>query len=249
VTDEPKARGAEGGPMEKKSESSAPTGGVTPSPQSAPAAQAAAQPAAATPQSTSPPGPQSTTPPAPPSPAELRSEARKRRVVREQELAQKLVEKAGAQGRASFRDQETVTIDREKAFETLRIAKESLGFDMLADVTAVDYSKLEGHPERFAVIWNLLSLSQECRLRVKAYLPEDDPTVATASSLWAAADWGEREVYDMFGIEFKGHPNMKRILMPDDYGSFPLRKDYPLRGRGERDNFTVLKRGQKELES
>jgi NADH-quinone oxidoreductase subunit C len=53
----------------------------------------------------------------------------------------------------------------------------------------------------------------------------------------------------MFGIEFKGHPNMKRILMPDDYGSFPLRKDYPLRGRGERDNFAVLKRGDKEVES
>ncbi len=241
MTDEPKARGAEGGPPEKKSESSAPAGGTTPSPQSAPAGQAATQPAAAT--------PQSTTPAAPPSPADLRAEAKKRRVVREQELAQKLVEKAGAQGRASFRDQETVTVDRDKAFETLRIAKESLGFDVLADVTAVDYSKLEGHPERFAVIWNLLSLSQECRLRVKAYLPEDDPTVATASSLWVAADWGEREVFDMFGIEFKGHPNMKRILMPDDYGSFPLRKDYPLRGRGERDNFVVLKRGQKELES
>jgi NADH-quinone oxidoreductase subunit C len=194
----------------------------------------------------SPPNP---TPPATPGPAELREQARKRRVQREQELAQKLVDKAGARGRASFRDQETVTIDREKALETLRIARDSLAFDVLADVTAVDYSKLEGHPERFAVVWNLLSLSQEARLRVKAYLPEDDPTVASASSIWPAANWGEREVFDMFGIEFKGHPDLRRILMPDDYASFPLRKDYPLRGRGERDNFTVIKRGQKELEA
>jgi NADH-quinone oxidoreductase subunit C len=187
----------------------------------------------------------------PPSPAELREQARKRRVAREQELATKLVEKMGAaiKGRVSFRDQETVTVERDRAYDALKLCKNELGFEMLADVTAVDYSKLEGHPERFAVIWNLLSMSHEARLRVRAYLPEEDPTVTTASTLWAAADWGEREVYDMFGIEFKGHPNLKRILMPEDYGSFPLRKDYPLRGRGERDNFAVLKRGDKEVES
>jgi len=183
--------------------------------------------------------------------SESHVEARKRRTAREQDLAAKLVEKMGAaiKGRTSFRDQETVVVEREKAYDALKVAKNELGFEMLADVTAADYSKLEGHPERFAVIWNLLSISQEARLRVKAYLPEDDPIVTTASSLWPAADWGEREVYDMYGIEFKGHPNLKRILMPEDYGSFPLRKDYPLRGRGERDNFVVLKRGEKELGS
>ncbi|MEZ0228673.1 MAG: NADH-quinone oxidoreductase subunit C, partial [Planctomycetota bacterium] len=151
-----------------------------------------------------------------------------------------------AKSRASFRDQETIVVEREKALDALKIARDELGYDVLMDVTGVDYLKLESHPERFAVVWNLLSMGQESRVRLKAYLPEDDPTVATATGVWAAANWGEREAYDMYGIEFKGHPQLKRILMPDDYASYPLRKDYPLRGRGERDNFVVLKRGQKE---
>jgi NADH-quinone oxidoreductase subunit C len=189
-----------------------------------------------------------------PNAPELRAEARKRRAAREQEIVAKFVERMGPaiKGRSSFRDQETVVIDRDKAYDGLKLLRNEFGFEMLADVTAVDYSKYpEGvpHPERFAVIWNLQSLSQEARIFLKAYLPEDDPIVTTASSLWVAADWGEREVYDMFGIEFKGHPNMRRILMPEDYGSYPLRKDYPLRGRGERDNFAVLKRGDKEAQS
>ncbi len=232
------------------SASSAPVGGATPSPQSAPAAPAAAQPAPAAPQSATPAAAAPSAPPAPP--PDPRAEARKRRVAREQELAKKLADKLGpaVKARTTFRDQETLTVEREKALVALQIAKDELGFEVLADVTAVDYQKLEGdHPERFAVVWNLLSMSQEARLRVKAYLPEEDPTIGTASHLWPAADWGEREAFDMFGIEFKGHPHLKRILMPEDYGSFPLRKDYPLRGRGERDNFVVLKRGQKEIDA
>ncbi len=190
---------------------------------------------------------------APAAPAvDPREAARQRRIAREKELATKLAEKLGAavKGRSSFRDQESMTVEREKALEALRICKEELGYDVLMDVTGVDYLKLSGeHPERFAVVWNLLSMSHEARLRIKTYLPEEEPVIGTACGLWAAANWGEREAYDMYGIEFKGHPNLKRILMPDDYGSFPLRKDYPLRGRGERDNFVVLKRGQKEIDA
>jgi NADH-quinone oxidoreductase subunit C len=186
-------------------------------------------------------------PPPPLSPAE---EARQKRVAREKEIATKLATRLGdaLKSRESFRDQETLVVDRGRSLEALRIARDEHAFEMLADVTVVDYLKLEGHPERFAVVWNLLSLSQEARLRLKAYVPEEDPRVASATPVWAAADWGEREAFDMFGIEFLGHPHLKRILMPEDYASFPLRKDYPLRGRGERDNFVVIKRGEREAE-
>lgn len=197
------------------------------------------------------PGPASpAAPPKPPTVAEQREAARQRRLARERDLATKLATRLGATvvGRESFRDQETLIIQRDRALEALKAARDELGYEMLADVTAVDYLKLDGHPERFAVVWNLLSLSQEARVRLKAYVPEEDPTVASATPVWAAADWGEREAFDMFGLEFKGHPQLKRILMPEDFGSHPLRKDYPLRGRGERDNFVVLKRGPREGE-
>jgi NADH-quinone oxidoreductase subunit C len=185
--------------------------------------------------------------PAPAPPVDPREAARQRRLAREKDLATKLAEMlgAGVKARDSFRDQEALTIDRAAAIDALKAAK-ALGYEILMDVSAVDYLKLEGHPERFCVFWNLLSPSQEARVRLRAYVPEEDPTVASATALYHAADWAERECFDMFGIEFKGHPNLKRILMPEDYGSHPLRKDYPLRGRGERDNFAVLKRGQTE---
>jgi NADH-quinone oxidoreductase subunit C len=135
-------------------------------------------------------------------------------------------------------------VELAKAKETLRSLRDEQGFDMLTDVTAVDYLKLDGHPERFAVVWNLLSTKANKRQLVKAYLDEEDPRAPTVSDLWPAADWGEREVFDMFGIRFDGHPGLRRILMPEDFASYPLLKDYPLRGRGERDNFPVLRRGQ-----
>ncbi len=177
-------------------------------------------------------------------------QARQRRVAREKELADKLAARLGdaVLSRVSFREQETLVVDRARSLEALRVARDELKYDVLVDVTAVDYLKLEGHPERFGVVWNLLSLMQEARVRLKAYIPEEDPKVASATPLFASANWGERECFDMFGIEFQGHPDLRRILMPDDFASFPLRKEYPLRGRGERDNFVVLKRGQREAE-
>jgi NADH-quinone oxidoreductase subunit C len=140
-------------------------------------------------------------------------------------------------------------VELAKAKETLKALRDEQGFDMLVDVTAVDYLKLDGHPERFAVVWNLLSTKANKRQIVKAYLDEEDPRAPTVSDLWPAADWGEREVFDMFGIRFDGHPGLRRILMPEDYGSHPLLKEYPLRGRGERDNFPVLRRGQQEAQA
>lgn len=219
---------------------SAPDAKGAPAPAPVPAAAAAGAMAPAAPaKPAAPPAP-------PPSPQEV---ARLARVQKEKDLANKLATKLGdlVRARDSFRDQETIVVDRARALDSLKAAKE-VGYDVLADVTAVDYLKLEGHPERFGVIWNLLSTREEARLRVKTYLPEEDPRIGTAADLWPAAEWGEREVYDMFGIEFTDHPDLRRILMPFDYSGYPLRKDYPLRGRGERDNFVVLKRGQREAE-
>jgi NADH-quinone oxidoreductase subunit C len=115
-----------------------------------------------------------------------------------------------------------------------------LAFDFLVDVTVVDHlqlelPELEGH--RFAVVYILRSLSRSHVFEVKARVPEDDPVIPSVHDLWKSALWGEREAHDMYGVEFEGNPDMRRLLMPEDYPGFPLRKDYPLRGRGERDAF------------
>ena len=89
----------------------------------------------------------------------------------------------------------------------------------------------------------LLNLDTAERIIIKVGLDGPDPAVPTAVSLWAGANWMEREVYDMFGIVFTGHPDLRRILMPEEFTAHPLRKDYPLRGRGERHNFPRIARG------
>ena len=92
-------------------------------------------------------------------------------------------------------------------------------------------------PERFAVAYNLYSHGKKGSFRVKAFIPEDDPSIDSIHDLWSAANWAEREAYDFYGFQFNGHPNQIRILLPDNYVGYPLRKDYPLRGMGERDAF------------
>jgi NADH-quinone oxidoreductase subunit C len=98
-------------------------------------------------------------------------------------------------------------------------------FEMLTDLTAVDYL---GRTPRFEVVYQLYSLSRNHRLRVKVPVPEDDPVVPSAVEVWKAANWTEREVWDMFGIRFSGHPDLRRILMYPEFEGHPLRKDYPL---------------------
>ena len=128
-----------------------------------------------------------------------------------------------------------VEVPREKVLEALRFLRDDpeLRFDMLNDVTCTD------HPEeepRFKVVWNLTSLSRKERIRLKARCPEEDPVVPSAVGLWATANWLEREAYDMFGVRFEGHPDLRRILMPLDFPSFPLRKEFPMEGeRSDRD--------------
>ncbi len=117
-----------------------------------------------------------------------------------------------------------------------------LAFHFFIDLTAVDYLDYPvAQPERFAVVYTLLSPSLGVKTQVKAFVSEAMPRIASISNLFAGANWTEREVWDLYGIEFTGHPDLKRILMPDDYEGHPLRKDYPLRGRGERSDFPVYR--------
>jgi NADH-quinone oxidoreductase subunit C len=125
------------------------------------------------------------------------------------------------------RGQAVVVLDRAAlpaAFRTLHDHAE-LRFDLLSDVTAVDYL---GRAPRFEVVYQLYSVPLNHRLRVKVPVPEDDAVVPTASGVWRAANWGERECFDMFGIRFAGHPDLRRILMYPEFQGHPLRKDYPL---------------------
>jgi len=127
-------------------------------------------------------------------------------------------------------------VRRDRILDVLRLLRDEAGFDCLTDLTAVDYLN-QGMPERYCVVYNLYSFKENVRTRLKAFVPESDPSIESAATLWKAAPWAEREVFDFFGIVFKNHPNLKRIELPDDYEGHPLRKDYPLTGRGERMNF------------
>src|SRR5216117_399251 len=101
-------------------------------------------------------------------------------------------------------------------------------FNLLVDITAVDY---QGRKPRFDVVYHLLSLSAKRRLRIKVRVEESNPEIDSMTSLWGSANWLEREVWDMFGIRFTGHPNLKRILMYEEFKGDPLRKDYPVNKR------------------
>jgi NADH-quinone oxidoreductase subunit C len=131
--------------------------------------------------------------------------------------------------------QTTIYVSRDHVAALARALRDAadLKFALLAEVTAVDYWPRE---PRFEVVYVLVSLEHKLRLRMKVRLGGpggEDAHVATVSGIWPAANWLEREVYDMFGVNFTGHPDRRRILMPDDWQGFPQRKDYPLEGPGE----------------
>ncbi len=143
-----------------------------------------------------------------------------------------------------FRGDRQVVVRRDRLSEVLEFLKNRGAFDMLIDVTAVDYLNYPDAKDRFGVVYSLLNTTTGERLFIKCFLNEPDLEVPSVVGLWNAANWLEREVYDMFGIRFAGHPDHRRILLPDEFTAFPLRKDYPLRGRGERHNFPVLTRAE-----
>ena len=144
---------------------------------------------------------------------------------------------------SSFRDNRRIVVPSAKIYEILSWLKDG-GFNMLVDVTAVDYLEYPGATDRFHVVYSLLNMDSGERLIVKPPLNLPELELPTVTTLWMGADWMEREVYDMYGIVFAGHPDLRRILMPDEFTAYPLRKDYPRKGFGERHNFPVITRAE-----
>jgi NADH-quinone oxidoreductase subunit C len=145
---------------------------------------------------------------------------------------------------SQFRDNRRIVVSPDRLFEFLKCLKEECGFDMLAELAAADYINYPNARDRFGVMYVLTNSVSGERLVVKTFVNEPEPALPSAYSLWKAANWLEREAFDMYGIVFEGHPDLRRILMPEEFTSFPLRKDYPLRGRGERHNFPVITRAE-----
>lgn len=154
-----------------------------------------------------------------------------------------------------FRGQSTLIVEPSEAHEVLAFLKSNskTAFNFLSDIAGIDYLNYPAKTiGRFAAVYNLLSFEREDRFFVKTFLnpslPTDgivnDPALVLDSvcDLWAGAEWMEREVYDMFGIRFKNHPDLRRILLWEEYPGHPLRKDYPVRGRGEREQYRVVDR-------
>jgi NADH-quinone oxidoreductase subunit C len=158
---------------------------------------------------------------------------------------QALREKFGAAIRTEqFRDNVRAIVPADAAPAVLEFLKENRGFDMLVDLAGIDYLEYPNATDRFAVVYALTNVATGERLFVKAFVNDPDPELKSVTNLWAGADWMEREVYDLYGIRFVGHPDLRRILMPEGCESHPLRKDYPLRGYGERHNFPLLTRAE-----
>lgn len=148
------------------------------------------------------------------------------------EIAEKIKEKFPNEvvDVTSFRDQVSVTVKKDKIVDICRYLHDDPGldFDHLRDLCGVDY--LGKKEPRFEVVYHLYSIRNRHMIRLKAQVPENDPKINTVTSVWTGADWHERECFDMFGIVFKGHPDLRRILMPEDWEGHPLRKDYPQKG-------------------
>lgn len=128
------------------------------------------------------------------------------------------------------RNEQTILLKPENLVEVCNYLKKNLHYAVLETITAVDWSE---RLPRFDVIYQLLSLQEQCFIRLKVRVGqrrEDHPVVPTVTGVWVGANWYEREVYDLFGIMFSGHPNLERIMMPRDWSTHPLRKDYPLSG-------------------
>jgi len=163
-----------------------------------------------------------------------------------------------------FRDMVTVVVPREDIVPVANWLRDDPGqhYELLSELNAVDYLHYPGAAHRFGVNYGLVSVEHGVRLWLKVFLdptldtspgtaPRDeeiiekgDPglKVASVTGVWPGAEWMEREVYDMFGIIFTGHPDLRRILSWNGFGSYPLRKDYPLRGVGERENYKIVTR-------
>jgi NADH-quinone oxidoreductase subunit C len=129
-----------------------------------------------------------------------------------------------------YRDEQTIVLKPENLLEICTYLKKNLQYDFLETITAVDWPE---RVPRFDIVYQLLSMPNLCFVRLKVRVGqrrEEHPSVPTVTGVWPGANWYEREIYDLFGITFTGHPDLRRILMPEDWTTYPLRKDYPLTG-------------------
>lgn len=129
-----------------------------------------------------------------------------------------------------FRDELTLIVATHRVVDVLKFLRDTSGlyYNFLSDISAVDYYPESSRPERFGVSYHLYSMLYNRRIRVKTFVAEDAPIVPTSTVLWLNANWLEREIMDMMGIEFEGHPDPRRLLMPEDWQGHPHRRDYPL---------------------
>ena len=136
---------------------------------------------------------------------------------------------AAVEGAKFDRDEMTIYVERSAIHEACSLLRDDPNcmFNYLSDVTCVDWFPAE---PRFEVIYQLLSISKKERLRLKVRLGSDSPSVESVTSVWRGANYFEREVFDLFGVRFTGHPYLRRLLMPEDWEGYPLRKDYPVEG-------------------
>jgi NADH-quinone oxidoreductase subunit C len=145
---------------------------------------------------------------------------------------------------SEFRGETRLVAAVASLLELLRTLKESHGFDLLVDITCVDYLNYRDAKDRFGLVYLLANTDTNERITVRCFVNDPEPTVPSVVELWEGANWLEREVWDMFGIRFSGHPDLRRILLPEEFAAHPLRKDYPMQGRGERHNFPVITRAE-----
>jgi NADH-quinone oxidoreductase subunit C len=143
---------------------------------------------------------------------------------------------------SEFRTDTRAVVGRDQLYAVLEFLRDRRGFDLLVDITCVDYLNFRDAENRFGLVYLLANTATNERITLRTFVNEPDLTVPSSVPLWKGADWLEREVWDMFGIRFEGHPDLRRILLPEEFTAHPLRKDYPLQGRGERHNFPVLHR-------
>jgi len=129
-----------------------------------------------------------------------------------------------------FRGETTLIVDPADVPKMVRFLRDTPGlvYNFLSDISAVDYYPEYSRPERFGVSYHIYSMLYNRRIRVKTFVAEEEPSVPTITDVWMSANWLEREIYDMMGITFDGHPDLRRLLMPDDWHGHPHRRDYPL---------------------
>jgi NADH-quinone oxidoreductase subunit C len=145
-------------------------------------------------------------------------------------------------GWSEFRGDTRAVVASDELFAALKLLRDVRRFDLLVDVTCVDYLNYRDAEDRYGLVYLLANTESAERITLRTFVNAPEPTVPSAVPLWEGANWLEREVFDMVGIRFEGHPDLRRILMPEEFTAYPLRKDYPLQGRGERHNFPVLHR-------